>query len=344
METVSAKAAEAACRTAGIKIERKRSWGIMHFLYTHRKRPGLFIGALLAAAVIALSDDYLWAVEIEGCDKADRQQVEKLLAENGLYVGKRLDELDVDRTETLVLLASDEISWMSINLEGTCARVQVREAVLEKAETSSKNANIVAARDGVIEYFELFSGVPAAEVGQAVRKGELLISGIREDRYGDFTAGRAAGRVMAVTERELEVFVPLVYTEKSVSEGRILEKSLIFFSKEIKIFKRGSQKGESCDTIDNAEMLHFFGEAPLPVGIRTVREAVVEETEEYRSEAEAEELAYQCLARRLTEELSEAEILKKTLSWQMTEEGYLLSCRLKCIEDIAAVREFDGPQ
>lgn len=330
------------CRKRGIYVERTDAIGVPHLLYKYRKRWGLIVGAILAVALILVSDDYLWDIRVEGNEKVTYSYVVKALEESGFKVGSRLDSLDIDRTETLVLLGSDEISWMSINMNGTIAEVQIREAVIPPLREELRPANIVAVRDGQIEYFELVSGEPAVKEGSAVRKGDLLVSGVIDKKLGGFTVSRAEGKVYAVTEREFCVEVPMEYEKKSVTESRTVGKYIIFFSKEIKIFKRDIPNSENCDTIDNVEVFRFCGSVRLPLGIRTEKSVAYETAVERYSENEAMDIAYYRLSRELEIELSDAQILKKMITSELTEDAYILRCTVRCIENIGQTVEFDA--
>jgi hypothetical protein len=153
---------------------------------------------------------------------------------------------------------------------------------------------------------------------------------------------RAEGKVYAVTERHFEIAVPFEYTVKEVSESRNVEKYITFFSKELKIFKRDTPNEEICDTIENVEVLRFFGGAKLPFGIRTVSAIVSEEKSARRDAEEAMEIAYYKLSVMMDGELSDAQILKKKVDFELTEDSYILRCTVRCIENIGEVQEFDA--
>lgn len=340
----SAAAVVTLCEKKGIEIKRARAVGVPHLLYKYRKRWGLAVGAVFAMAIIFLSGQYLWDIRVTGNENVTYTEVVEALGECGFSVGSRLDSLDIDGTETLVLLNSDRISWITINMTGTCAEVQIREAENPNAEESTRPANIVAARDGQVEYLEIFSGSAAVSEGSAVRKGDLLISGVRDSVPDGYAVTRAEGKVFAVTEREFTVEIPLEYERKIAEKREKNEVYLIFFSKEIKIFKRDTPNDLNCDTIDNVEVPRFFGGVRLPFGIRTVSAVTTEAVTERRSESEAMELAYYRLNQEISEALSDAQILKKTVTWGPSEDAYVLKCKVRCIENIGETVEFDFEQ
>ena len=313
-------------------------------LYKYRRRWGLALGAVVALAIVFLSRDILWGIRVTGNENVTYTEVVETLEKCGFSVGARIKDLDIDGIETRALLSSDKISWISINMIGNCADVQIREAVLPSEKPSSRPANVVASRDGQVEYVEISSGVATVIEGSVVRKGDLLISGVIDSKAGGYSITRATGKVYAVTEREFFVEIPMEYERKVVLESEKSEMYITFFSKELKIFKRDTPNGSICDTIDSEEVLKFFGGARLPFGIRTVSTVTYETVTESRSESEAMELAYYQLNMEICEALPDAQILNKTLSWELSDGSYLLKCTVRCIENIGETVEFDFEQ
>ena len=80
----------------------------------------------------------------------------------------------------------------------------------------------------------------------------------------------------------------------------------------------------------------------MPLGVRTVSEIISEERTETRSADEAMEIAYYKLSREMDKELSEAQILRKTVTYELTEDSYILRCTVRCIENIGQISEFDA--
>ncbi len=329
------------CEKKKIEIERTDVAGVPHLAYKYRKRWGLGVGALFAVLIIFLSGRYLWDIRVTGNENVTYTEVVEALAASGFSVGDRLDTLDIDRIETLVLLNSDRISWITINMLGTCADVQIREAELPNEKEPTRPANIVASRDGQVEYIEIFSGSAVVNEGSAVRKGDLLISGVRDSNSGGYAITRASGKVFAITEREFEVEVPFEYEKKSAEKLKNIEIYITFFSKEIKIFKRNNPNSANCDTIDMEKGFRFFGGVRLPFGVRRVV-AVSTQTEiERYTDSEAIEIAYYKLNREIEQALPDAQILKKTIISEQREDALVLRCKIRCIENIGQTVEFD---
>ena len=329
------------CKKNGIDVQELGRGGIPHLIWKNRKRFGFLIGAIIAISLMIISDDYIWDVRVIGNEHVTYTEVVNALAEYGIKVGEKINSIDVDRTESLVLLNSDKISWITINIEGTLANVQIRETYDSPTKQKTRPANVVASRDGVIDHLEIYSGSAAVSEGEAVRKGDLLISGIRDSKTDGFGITRSSGKVYAETERVFRIEIPFEYTQKKVESSKKIEKSIIFFGKELKVFKNGGNNAQSCDTINRVEYFSFFGGVRLPIGIREVTEMAYTEEIVRIGEAEAIDLAYYELSREIDSQLSDAQILRKSISAYEENGRYILECRIRCIENIGQLYEFD---
>ena len=72
-------------------------------------------------------------------------------------------------------------------------------------ETFGDPANVVADFDGLLLSLQAHSGKPAARVGSGVCKGDLLISGVTVDRYGQAHFYEARGKATALHDDVLEL-------------------------------------------------------------------------------------------------------------------------------------------
>ena len=97
------------CRQKNIPVEEKTHWGLPALLWHMRKRIGLLVGALLAVGLVSLSGRYLWSIHVSGNETVSYGEIVSALAEYSIQVGERIDRLDVDKTETLVMLHSEKL-------------------------------------------------------------------------------------------------------------------------------------------------------------------------------------------------------------------------------------------
>lgn len=344
--SLSARAAKALLRDAavcGLTVEVISEFGLPPFLLRLCRRPGLLIGGVLGLLLLFLSCRFLWAVEVTGNETLGAGEVEQLLAECGFGVGSYLPDVDVRALENRVLIETDRIGWISINLRGTVAHVQVverREAGQDPFGSGTAPAHLVAARDGQIEYFEILRGVRAVGVGQAVRAGEVLVSGVCESgTEGVPLYTRAAGRVLARTERVLEVEIPYAWEEKTYARGSVCSLSLNFFNFSLNFFENSGNVGQSCDIIEAEKVLPTLGKHPIPVSLSLKRAMPYTLVSRTRDEQAAVALAYTALGDALAELSSDVTLLSRDVLCTVGEQGVRLVCTLSCVEDIARVQE-----
>ena len=90
--------------------------GLPSLLWRHRRRAGVPIGIALALALFIFFSGRVWDIRIDGAAKVSERSILKLLEDCGLCVGSKLDDIDCDVLANKALILSDEISWMSVNL------------------------------------------------------------------------------------------------------------------------------------------------------------------------------------------------------------------------------------
>ena len=327
------------CAERGIDIREVGDRGGPAVAFRYRHRYGVGVGVLVFALILFLSSRVVWDIRIDGNKRLGESEVREQLALCGLHVGDIISQIDADSIENRVIIYSDDISWISVNLIGTVAQVEIRESEVVEEREEYAASNIVAARDGQIELFENVRGNILLDIGAEVREGDLIVSGVygSEDEGLRYTAAR--GRVLARTERDIEVEIPLVY-DKKVYTGRVFcEKYLVFFEKEIKIYRNSRNLCDTCDTIDTVEYLDILSAGELPVEIRTVKHFEYTYESAERSAEDAEKLAEYKLERLLSELSQSAELLGKSTLCESTDTAYVIKCRVRLIEDIARIKE-----
>lgn len=330
------------CRARGIGIEWIGANGIPAIAWRLRRRWGLMIGALCAVALVALSGLFVWDISVTGLETMEAREVKDLLAECGFGVGSYLPDVNAGALENRVLIASDRLSWISINLDGTVARVQVIERrVPDDHSSTAKPANLVASRDGQIELIKLYRGEAAVVIGQAVKKGELLASGLRESELTGLHVTRAAGEVLARTEHTFCIEIPLSYRKKCPQDEKIISATLNFFNFSLKIFENSRNETGLCDIIEKDIDPPSFGARPLPASLSLRLAEPYTEEPRTRTPEEALELAYADLDLRIATSLPQVQILDKRVTTEMSDTSVVLYATVVCMENIALVQEFE---
>lgn len=336
----TARAMRRICGEAGIAVEILRRAGIPRLIYRYRHRYGIALGVLLLFAIVFFSGRVIWDIRIDGNRRLSEEEVIASLGECGLSVGDFKRQVDTSTVENILMIESEDISWISINLIGTVAEVEIREReVAEEAEPWDA-ANVVAAEEGEIVLFEDVRGNILLKIGDRVEAGDLIISGIYEGRGGiRYTSAR--GKVLARCEEEIRIKVPLEYDKKIYTGEVYTEKYLVFFEKEIKIYSNCRNLGTTCDKIDTVEYANVCGGGDLPVGVRTVRYYEYTYERQTREQSEAERLADYKLSAEIYTRAASSEVVGITKRYALEADGVLVVCRLRSIKDIAKRQEIE---
>ena len=327
----------------GISAEIVQSGGIPALISKHRLRLGLPIGLIFAVVMIIYSGSIIWDVRVDGAQKISESEAEEILKECGLYIGVKKSRLDVDVIENRVLILSENISWISINLRGTVANVEIREIDFppDDAEGAEKG-DLISDGEGVVLRTEDVKGSLWVKPGDTVTQGQLLIGGLYGNGNDPFRAFSPQGKVFAECTDSFTVNIPRAYQKKSYSETVRCEKYLIFFKNEIKFFGNCGNLPSTCDKIEKVEYLRSPSGDDLPIGIRTVIYREYSYTEGIRSDEELCELAYYKLKTEVAAAIPDAEILGISTEFELSEDRYILTRRIRCIRNVAVRKQPDA--
>lgn len=314
--------------------------GMLSTVRRYRHRPGIIVGALIFATVLWASTRFVWDISVEGNDRLSDYEIIESFSDFGLNYGSFIPSIDFDRLCHEYLIASDELSFASVNMEGTRACIVVKERT-DRTDTwqTDTPSDIIAAEDGQIVTFAVWSGESRIHLGQVVRKGDILIAGTKEKVENETAVGydivRSYGTVQAQVYREYTVEVPLVGTQKVYTGEEKTEKQYKFFTKALKTFGNSGNNDEFYDKIEANERVVLFGVVKLPIFADTVvyRE-YTEEPYEY-TEAQAAQVAEAKMMKVLSEELYGCELLSKKSTGTCEDGVYTLKCGVYCIADIA---------
>ena len=234
----------------GIEYAREGFGGLPRYFLANKYRIGLMLGILASVALVTYFSTIIWDVRIIGNETVTTREMEKMLSDYGVSAGRKIRGIDVDKIQNNILIDSDKISYISINLSGNIASVEMRENKEGSTQKSDLGfANVVAKKSGVITDVRAFVGNVITKSGQIVNAGDILISGVYDSNIYGIRCTRASGEVMAKTVEEYFIEIPLIYEKKQYTGVVNCEKSLNFFEKSFNISKKGGKDIYIYDTI-----------------------------------------------------------------------------------------------
>ena len=329
----------------------RRHLGFPYFLAGFRKRYALLLGLALSLAAVCLLSRFVLTIEVSGNETVSTAAILTELSRQGVRVGAYGPGLDVRRISQESLLRLDGLAWMSINLHGTRAEVLVREKLPEpEVRDESTPANVVAQADGVILDLEVLDGQAVFREGEAVLRGEVVISGtmdLREPEYSAVDAGQrlvhARGNVWARTYRTLTAQIPLEAQVKRYTGEEETQWSLLALGRTVNFFGRGGVFSEGYDKIVETHPLTLPGGRVMPLALRrTEYRAYVTEPAALNAGA-ARSMLEERLLERLDALIGEDGEVLDTVFTVREEDGMLaVTLRAECREQIGREVPFAG--
>ena len=316
--------------------EKARAIGLFSLIRRYRLRVGMFLGAFIFAISVYSSSLFVWDVNVSGNESLTADEICDMLESHGFGIGSFIPSADTDRICARIVLEAGNLSFMKINMRGTVANVEIKERKASAVkDEESFPSNLVAAYDGQIEWLEVTGGMSAVAPLQAVRKGELLVSGVIDSPALGYRLVRARGEVYARVTLKYESEIPLKITEKVYTGEEITKKSIKFFAKPLNLLKNTNIPYEKYDTIVSEEKLYLFGIVELPLFVTTYTYAEYKEEERTLTEEEATERARRDIEKKGADLLYGAQILSRFTTVTGGEDSLIMQEEIYCIINIA---------
>lgn len=319
-----------------LKISARRGlyWMVKEIL----SRPVLILGVLLLLFASFYLPTRVLFVTVEGNDKLPTQLILEAAQECGIQFWAPRREVRSERMKNALLEALPELRWAGINTYGCRAVISVSEKALQtdQPETSSVSS-ILASQEGIITSATATQGNLLCREGQAVKAGDVLISGY-QDCGISIRAVRAEGEVFALTNRNLSVIAPMDWAVKGENTEVRRKYSLIFGKKRINLWKGSGISEGRCVRMYEEYYITLPGGFRLPVRVGVERVMDGSTVNEVYPEDEAVAMLTDFAERYLNQQMVAGRITQSHI--QTTCDGAI--CRLTgnyfCVEMIGTLR------
>ena len=249
-------------RKSGIRVHILQKSGFPFFMNKYNKRFGVFTGVLLFFAILYIMSGYIWIIDVAGNTKTETKEILAVCEQMGIKTGVKASSISAKNAAQQLLLKTDTLAWSSFNIEGCKLTVNVTE-IKEKTGDNSKATNLKANADGIITHIDVKAGNCLVKVGDVVKKGDILVSGIIESESNTKFV-HSIGEITAKTETEITLQEPL---KKQVSypTGKVKEKSVLeFFTLKIPLYL-GGESGEYDYQISEKTLQLFEQNLPIKI-------------------------------------------------------------------------------
>ena len=311
---------------SGIKLHIVKKKGLPFKINKNRKRMGLLIGSIIFIAFLYIMSGYIWVINVDGNYYVSTEEIMGICREMGIEIGTKKSKINPKQQRQVLLLKSEKLSWASLNIEGSKLTVNVSET--ERVHKDTNAYNIKALKDGIIKKIDVTNGTCVVKIGDVVKKGDLLVSGVVEESATTKFVN-SEGSIFAETINEIKVaekYNRLVEIPTGkVSKRRVIE----FFGVKVPLYL-GSVKGEY-STESAAKNLKLFG-TDLPINIYEKKFIFNSVGDVTSTKEELKILLEERLKKKLEEHENPREISK---SFTETKEGIELVYKFKITENIA---------
>lgn len=314
--------------------------GLISFIKKNKHRVGLLFGFLIFFTAIIMSSRFVWSINITGNEKLTDEEIIEELNKANFSAGSFIPKINYKELHNRILLNSNDISWISVNITGNVANVLVKERIYEEEKENKKYSNIVAKCDGQIVLISVIEGEKQVSVGDVVKKGDLLISGVINSQSQGVRYVNADGKVEAYVDKTINVKIPYEKKAKVLTNKVYRQKTIKIFNKNIFFSLKYRNYSDFCDTIEKTEQIKLFGKIKLPIYCTTTSFYEYEYQKVSYTKEQAIDLAFKELRYKMDIELQNAELISKNISTDYSEEGVCIRCQLYCLEDISSSVDF----
>ena len=302
------------------------------------KRLFPMLAALGFVSILFWSKFYVWEIEVSGNESVSTGKILDALSEAGVECGAFWPDFSADNIRSEVLVRLPELSWISVNMNGSLAEViAVERSERPEMVYEGESADIVADHSGFVTAVEALVGQTEVRPGSAVNEGDILISGAVESSFAPPRFVRSQGSVLAEINSELTAVSPEKANIRR-DTGKIKRKyAVIIGNNRINFYSGSSISHSFCDKIISVWKLEAEGLFSLPVSIVCEEEIFYEWQEISRDSYEVGDEMERALRESFDCELGDGEIISEKLSFGSGGGLITASLRTRCIRDIASL-------
>lgn len=191
-------------------------WDFKRLLF----RPYFLLGLITILGLTLFLPTRVLFVQVNGNSSIPTRLILEKAESCGIGFGASRQEVRSEQLKNKLLSEIPQLQWAGINTTGCVATITVRErrdSNIQEPQTGV--SSIIAARDGIIEELTVTKGNPLCQVGQAVKQGQILVSGYTDCGIA-IKASQAEAEVYAKTRRDVAVTA----LQSCVQKSKIIER------------------------------------------------------------------------------------------------------------------------
>lgn len=231
----------------GITFHVIKHEGLIWSIHRLLKRPVLVVSILLISLLIFLLPGRVLQIEILGNEMIPEKDLLQKIEDADIHLGMKTSKLRSEQIKNMLMEEIPEIQWIGVTINGCKVTVYIRERsnTINVSDEIPVISNIVATQDGIISEIISYRGNPLVQVGESVKRGDVIISGYTD--CGIMTvAQQASGEVFAYTQRKCKVLAPTIVEKRESKTAEYRCYRLQIGKKVIKFCNHSGISGGTC--------------------------------------------------------------------------------------------------
>jgi len=313
-----------------VHIEISEKNGLPFILKNYKIRWGIPIGVGVFFAILIFMGSFVWQIYVEGNVSISEKTLLDAVESIGIKIGVPVKKINTLKNKEELLLNVDGIAWASLNLEGSRLTINIKEAI-DNDGTENLPSNIYAKTDCVIKKLDIKSGIPIVKIGDAVLKGDLLVSGVIElpnAQTKEFVKSNAI--IIGETNQTFTTKIYKEYFKLTKKEKKHKKTVINVFGINIPLYLGKANPPYCFETFN--KNLNLFGEK-IPLGYKT---KIIQEYE-YIKVINDSEMAKKIAYERINKIINSANYnVINQLNEEFIEENdvFILKRKYKCEENV----------
>ena len=271
----------------GTEVTVQRESGLNSLVKHVLHRWVLAVGVLTLVFCTVYFPSRILFVSVNGNCAIPTQKIIETAEICGIHFGASRKAVRSEKVKNALISVLPELQWVGVNTAGCVVEISVREKVVpDEGKQESHVSSIIAVTDGIIRELIVTKGNPLCRVGQAVKQGQVIISGYTD--CGLLLIGtQAQGEVYGETKHNQTTVTPVVYSKRESLIEKNKKISLQIGKNIIKFYKDSGISDASCVKMYEKEYMVLPGGFQLPVALitETVTEHLFAEIIEDKPEA-----------------------------------------------------------
>lgn len=217
-------------KTIGCRFSVKEKKGLPFFIHKFKYRKMLLLGLVLSIALIFYMNTFIWMIDIRGNEDVKSEVVKESLKSLKITEGSRKKNINIEDLKNKLIIDIDKFSYVAAHIKGSKLIVDVKERSEESKVVGDESpCDIIASKKAVIEKVIAENGKSVVEVGDIVKKKQILITGKTQDEGMEKPLlVHSEGKVIGITTDSEIIKTSIIKTVKE-------ETGKMHISRELKI-------------------------------------------------------------------------------------------------------------